>query len=126
MSIGRTILILAALLAAAAPAGAFDRMHEVPAGERTLAMRVCRPNTVPPAPVPSPLVVFNHGSPADPSRRPAMTLSGEIPSPADPPSGCVFRTRCPFALPDCAAAVPLPRAVAPQHEKACIRDDLAL
>ncbi len=60
------------------------------------------------------------------SRRARMTLSGEIPSPANPPSGCVFRTRCPFALPDCDAAVPLPRAVAPQHEKACIRDDLAL
>ena len=59
------------------------------------------------------------------SHRPAMTLGGEIPSPADPPSGCVFRTRCPFALPACAAEVPLPRTVAPQHEMACIRDDLA-
>jgi oligopeptide/dipeptide ABC transporter ATP-binding protein len=53
-------------------------------------------------------------------------LAGEIPSPADPPPGCVFRTRCPFALAACAEAVPALRPVAPGHAKACIRDDLAL
>jgi oligopeptide/dipeptide ABC transporter ATP-binding protein len=60
------------------------------------------------------------------TRRAALVLRGEIPSPAAPPSGCVFRTRCPFALPACAEAVPALRTVAPHHEKACIRDDLAL
>jgi oligopeptide/dipeptide ABC transporter ATP-binding protein len=60
------------------------------------------------------------------SRRAQMELQGEIPSPTAPPSGCVFRTRCPFALPACAHDVPVPRAVALLHEKACIRDDLAL
>jgi oligopeptide/dipeptide ABC transporter ATP-binding protein len=60
------------------------------------------------------------------SRRAGMELQGEIPSPAAPPSGCVFRTRCPFALPACAESVPVLRVVAPSHEKACIRDDLAL
>ena len=60
------------------------------------------------------------------SKRPEMVLQGEIPSPAAPPSGCVFRTRCPFALPECAGDVPQLRSVAPGHEKACIRDHLAL
>jgi oligopeptide/dipeptide ABC transporter ATP-binding protein len=55
-----------------------------------------------------------------------MVLQGEIPSPAAPPSGCVFRTRCPFALPDCAKQVPALRSVGAGHEKACIRDDLTL
>ncbi|MCZ0738044.1 ABC transporter ATP-binding protein [Phreatobacter sp. AB_2022a] len=54
-----------------------------------------------------------------------IVLSGEIPSPSAPPSGCVFRTRCPFAVADCAATVPPLREVAPDHWKACIRDDLA-
>jgi peptide/nickel transport system ATP-binding protein len=55
-----------------------------------------------------------------------MVLTGEIPSPANPPSGCVFRTRCPFAIEDCARVVPELREVAPDHSKACIRDDLDL
>lgn len=55
-----------------------------------------------------------------------MILKGEIPSPAAPPSGCVFRTRCPFALADCAVAVPELRQVRPGQMKACIRDDLSL
>ncbi|MDX6750184.1 ABC transporter ATP-binding protein (plasmid) [Geminicoccaceae bacterium 1502E] len=53
-------------------------------------------------------------------------LGGEIPSPASPPSGCVFRTRCPYALPACADAVPALREMAPGRFKACIRDDLDL
>ncbi len=53
-------------------------------------------------------------------------LKGEIPSSSTPPSGCVFRTRCPFAIDDCAKVVPPVREVAPQHFKACIRDNLDL
>lgn len=55
-----------------------------------------------------------------------VLLKGEIPSPASPPSGCVFRTRCPFAVDECARAVPALRKVTPDHYKACIRDDITL
>ncbi|MHB2165907.1 ABC transporter ATP-binding protein [Alsobacter sp. R-9] len=61
--------------------------------------------------------------PDAPRRR--MVLAGDIPSPANPPSGCVFRTRCPFAIAECARTVPPLRQVAPGHLKACIRDDVA-
>ncbi|WP_163272133.1 ABC transporter ATP-binding protein [Chelativorans alearense] len=61
----------------------------------------------------------------DPARRgKRQILTGDIPSPANPPSGCVFRTRCPFALDACAGPVPALREVAPGHANACIRDDL--
>ncbi|MGY5811090.1 ABC transporter ATP-binding protein [Rhizobium sp. LEGMi198b] len=57
-------------------------------------------------------------------RRDRQILRGDIPSPANPPSGCVFRTRCPYALDACGKAIPELREVAPGHFKACIRDDL--
>ncbi|MER8593116.1 ABC transporter ATP-binding protein [Mesorhizobium sp. M1182] len=59
------------------------------------------------------------------ARQDRQVLKGDIPSPANPPSGCVFRTRCPFALEACAGAVPPLRATADGHLKACIRDDIA-
>jgi len=58
------------------------------------------------------------------ARRERRLLKGDIPSPVDPPSGCVFRTRCPYALDACAATVPPLREVAPGRFKACLRDDL--
>jgi peptide/nickel transport system ATP-binding protein len=58
------------------------------------------------------------------ARRERRPLAGDIPSPVDPPSGCVFRTRCPYALDACAAAVPALREIAPGRFKACIRDDI--
>lgn len=61
----------------------------------------------------------------DPDRqRRRIVLSGEIPNPINPPSGCVFRTRCPYAIPDCALEVPKLREIGPNHFKACIRDDV--
>jgi peptide/nickel transport system ATP-binding protein len=63
-------------------------------------------------------------SPDPAARRQRQLLKGDVPSPANPPSGCVFRTRCPYALPACAAAVPPLEPVGPGHLKACIRDDI--
>jgi peptide/nickel transport system ATP-binding protein len=57
------------------------------------------------------------------SRR-RMVLAGDIPSPLNPPSGCVFRTRCPFALDECAKARPPLRPAGAQRSVACIRDDI--
>ncbi|TDL74128.1 ABC transporter ATP-binding protein [Palleronia sediminis] len=48
-------------------------------------------------------------------------VEGDIPSPMAPPSGCVFRTRCPMAIPECASRVPPPETVAEGHMAACIR-----
>lgn len=58
------------------------------------------------------------------SRRQRIVLQGEIPSPMRPPSGCVFRTRCPHALAECATVVPPLRPVADGRFSACIRDDI--
>jgi peptide/nickel transport system ATP-binding protein len=57
-------------------------------------------------------------------RRTRRLLQGDIPSPVAPPSGCVFRTRCPYAVDACATTVPPLREVAPARFKACLRDDI--
>lgn len=55
------------------------------------------------------------------ARRAHAPLQGDIPSPINPPSGCVFRTRCPIAGEECAQVVPPLERVGPDHLKACIK-----
>jgi oligopeptide/dipeptide ABC transporter ATP-binding protein len=63
------------------------------------------------APVPDPAVAAN---------RTRIVLSGDLPSPASPPSGCPFHTRCPFVRPDrCQDEVPALRELDPGHTVAC-------
>ena len=51
----------------------------------------------------------------------AQRLEGEIPSPANPPSGCKFHTRCPMATPMCSQTVPELEAVEGDHIVSCLR-----
>jgi len=52
-------------------------------------------------------------------RRKKMIVQGDVPSPAKPPPGCHFHTRCPYAVAECKVKDPPLREVAPGHHVAC-------
>jgi oligopeptide/dipeptide ABC transporter ATP-binding protein len=63
-------------------------------------------------PIPDPVVE---------GKREHVVLGGEVPSPLNPPSGCVFHPRCPIAVAECRTTVPELRETRPGHRAACIR-----
>ncbi|MDA1347508.1 MAG: dipeptide ABC transporter ATP-binding protein [Chloroflexi bacterium] len=63
-------------------------------------------------PIPDPVVE---------AQRTRIILTGDVPSPMNPPPGCVFHTRCPIAIDDCQIEMPELREVSPDHWVACIR-----
>jgi oligopeptide transport system ATP-binding protein len=53
--------------------------------------------------------------------RQRIVLQGDVPSPINPPNGCHFHTRCPYAIAACAQLKPILREIQPDHYAACIR-----
>ncbi len=59
--------------------------------------------------------------------RERIILTGDVPNPANPPTGCHFHPRCRYAQPKCVTDVPLLREVTPGHSAAChFADELSL
>ncbi len=63
-------------------------------------------------PVPDPEVEAN---------RVRIVLEGDVPSPINPPAGCRFHTRCPYAIPECKQVIPPLVEIKSNHFAACIR-----
>jgi len=55
------------------------------------------------------------------ARRERIILTGDVPSPINPPKGCHFHTRCQYAIPECKTIVPSLVEIKPRHKAACIR-----
>ena len=89
--------------------------HEMEvAGKHALYAQPCHPYTqalLSAIPIPDPLLQ---------RAKVVALLQGDLPSPIHPPSGCVFRTRCPQAIARCAAEVPQLRRIAADTEAACL------
>ena len=64
--------------------------------------------------------LFSAALPSHPDLvREEIVLTGEVPSPINPPSGCRFHPRCPFAMDKCAEEAPVDKEVAPGHRVSC-------
>jgi oligopeptide transport system ATP-binding protein len=63
-------------------------------------------------PVPDPVVE---------AKRERIILKGDVPSPINPPKGCHFHTRCPYAIAECRQLIPALAQIKPRHYAACIR-----
>lgn len=55
------------------------------------------------------------------AKRERIILKGDVPSPINPPKGCHFHTRCPYAIQECRQIVPQLVEIKPKHFAACIR-----
>ena len=64
--------------------------------------------------------LFSAALPSDPDRaRDEIVLSGEVPSPLNPPVGCSFHPRCPQAMPQCSETRPPLKEITPGHQVVC-------
>jgi oligopeptide/dipeptide ABC transporter ATP-binding protein len=64
--------------------------------------------------------LFTAALPAEPDERhERLTITGEVPSALDPPTGCRFHPRCPRAMAQCAVEPPLRKMVGPGDTVAC-------
>ena len=84
-----------------------DELHENPQHPYTKALLSA-------VPIPDPVLE---------SQRERTVLTGDVPSPMNPPVGCVFHTRCPDMTDDCKLGMPELREVSPDHWVACINAD---
>ncbi|MDR6225589.1 ABC transporter ATP-binding protein [Desmospora profundinema] len=53
------------------------------------------------------------------SRKERIVLKGDVPNPANPPTGCSFHPRCPHVMPECREKRPVLKEVRPKHQVAC-------
>ncbi|MCH8832401.1 MAG: ABC transporter ATP-binding protein, partial [Chloroflexi bacterium] len=64
--------------------------------------------------------LFSAALPSHPDMiREEIVLTGEVPSPINPPSGCRFHPRCPFVMDKCSEEAPVEKEVAPGHRVSC-------